>query len=73
MTRKHERRSGADRRQNDLTPYSGKERRRSIDPRKPQVMEVVISEIEWELYFGGNKLQADAAPKIEPGLTPAKK
>jgi hypothetical protein len=42
-----ERRSGKDRRANDLVPPKGIERRRTIEPRKPDVVELDLSESEW--------------------------
>jgi hypothetical protein len=41
-----ERRSGRDRRQEDLGPPNV-DRRRGIEPRKPEVNEVDISDSEW--------------------------
>ena len=41
-----ERRSGRDRRQEDLGPPSV-DRRRGIEPRKPEVSEVNITDSEW--------------------------
>lgn len=52
---KAERRSGRDRRQEDLGPPSA-DRRRGIEPRKPEVNEVDISDSEW------NRLQEAVRP-----------
>ncbi len=51
MTISNERRSGGDRRQNDLGAPVAKEQRRRIEPRKPEVVETEISDSEWEMYF----------------------
>jgi hypothetical protein len=42
-----ERRTGRDRRKQDGAPPKGIERRRGIEPRKPEVSEVQISESDW--------------------------
>ncbi len=42
-----ERRSGADRRRVDKGPPGGRERRRLVEPRRPQVEELEMSESEW--------------------------
>lgn len=42
-----ERRSGADRRRVDKGPPGGHERRRIIEPRRPEVAELEMSESEW--------------------------
>ena len=42
-----DRRTGRDRRQKDAEPPKGIERRRGIEPRKPEVSELQISESDW--------------------------
>ena len=41
------RRSGEDRRKHDALPPGQKERRRSVEPRKPDVIEREMSNSEW--------------------------
>jgi hypothetical protein len=42
-----ERRSGKDRRVADLPPPNGRERRRTAEPRKPEVTEIDMSPSQW--------------------------
>jgi len=42
-----ERRSGRDRRKLDKGPPTGRERRVSVEPRKPEISEVEITPSEW--------------------------
>ncbi|MFT3666899.1 hypothetical protein [Piscinibacter sp.] len=42
-----ERRSGRDRRQADQGPPAGRDRRVSVEPRKPEISEVEITPSEW--------------------------
>ncbi len=58
------RRTGADRRSKDLPPPTGGERRRSIEPRKPEVTEVEISADQWAA------LQAQAYPEASAPAPP---
>jgi hypothetical protein len=51
-----DRRSGRDRRARDIGPPSGRDRRRSLEPRKPEVVEIEVSAEEWAA------LQAELAP-----------
>jgi hypothetical protein len=44
---KNDRRSGVDRRKVDKGPPNGIDRRKSIEPRKPEVQEVQISPSDW--------------------------
>ncbi|MBH9552123.1 hypothetical protein [Inhella gelatinilytica] len=48
-----ERRSGRDRRQIELGPPHGVERRKSIEARKPQIEEVEMTAEEWEALMAG--------------------
>jgi hypothetical protein len=43
-----ERRSGKDRRQSEAKTYKGPERRRHIEPRKPVVTELDLSQTQWD-------------------------
>ena len=47
-----ERRSGKDRRATDVSTMGAFDRRKSVEPRKIQVVEVEMSESEWEKLFG---------------------
>lgn len=53
---KDERRSGKDRRQDDGELPGGKERRRQVESRKPEIVEVELNEAEWEMHFGSKRL-----------------
>ena len=56
-----ERRSGVDRRQVDKGPPDGRERRRGIEPRKPEVIEREPTPSEWAI------LQEIPPPRPKPG------
>ena len=62
-----DRRSGKDRRQRDDAPPSGRERRRGIEPRRPEVAEVEITPSQWDA------LQDAAFPMPAPAAPPAKR
>lgn len=47
-----ERRSGEDRRRRDSANPKGTERRRSIEPRGPEVSEVALPPEEWQRLYG---------------------
>lgn len=47
-TGRPERRSGADRRRVDKGPPGGRERRRLVEPRLPDVAEIEMSPSEWD-------------------------
>lgn len=51
-----DRRSGLDRRRADAGPASGRDRRISVEPRKPDVLELHVSVEEWNAL----KAQAEA-------------
>jgi len=51
-----DRRSGLDRRQRDSGPPDGWERRRSVEPRKPEVTELEFTPSQW------GALQGDTLP-----------
>lgn len=59
-----DRRSGKDRRRVDLRLPGEHERRRSVEPRKPEVRELDLSESQWA------DLQAQATPKAVPKKNP---
>jgi hypothetical protein len=48
-----ERRSGKDRRVVDLPPPKGRERRRTAEPRKPEVTEIDMTQSQWGRLAGG--------------------
>ena len=52
MKLSYDRRAGKDRRQADLPLVNNKERRRSVESRKPEIVEISISDDEWTRYFG---------------------
>ena len=57
-----DRRSGLDRRKVDLGPPAGKpERRRSVEARKPEVVELDMTNSEWTALEGGTQ-RADPVP-----------
>ena len=56
VSRDYERRSGKDRRQDDEDLPGGKERRRQVESRKPEIVEVELNEAEWEMHFGSKRL-----------------
>jgi len=60
MVQSFERRSGKDRRQIDVEPPLGCERRRSIESRKQEIVEISMSEVEWASYFGQLSQKVDA-------------
>ncbi len=62
--RQIERRSGKDRRQKDVGGPNGRERRKSMEPRKPEVVELDLSESEWaKLEAGGSEEEGWSRPK----------
>ena len=52
MSLDYERRSGEDRRQEDGALPGNKERRRQVESRKPEIIEVELNDAEWEMHFG---------------------
>ncbi|HEY6135761.1 MAG TPA: hypothetical protein VIW70_17435 [Rubrivivax sp.] len=56
-----ERRQGLDRRRNEGKPPLGWERRRSVEPRKPEVAELDLTESQWGA-LQGEPLPAKAGP-----------
>jgi len=58
-----DRRSGVDRRKVDIGPPAGKpERRRSVEARKPEVVELDMTNSEWTALEGGTGA-AGATPR----------
>lgn len=61
-----ERRTGLDRRQRDSGPPDGWERRRSVEPRKPEVTELEFTPSQWGALHGdttpGDTGQTPSAP-----------
>lgn len=51
MKQQTERRLGQDRRQLDDSLTDGRERRRRIEQRKMEIVELTISEAEWQMLF----------------------
>jgi hypothetical protein len=58
-----ERRSGADRRRVDKGPPGGRERRRLVEPRRPEVEELEMSESEWAQLSA--ELPSPPAPAVK--------
>ena len=58
----HDRRSGKDRRRVDAPPPGGRDRRREIESRKPEVAEVEMTASDWAAFSAAMPLVAD-----EPG------
>ena len=63
MSSHHERRSGNDRRQEDIVSAGKMERRRAVESRKLEIIEVQLSNADWELLFGDAK--GTAIPSFE--------
>lgn len=61
-----DRRSGRDRRQADLTPPGGRERRRNVEPRQPEVVEIELTLSQWASL---HDLPLPAAEPAEPPVT----
>jgi hypothetical protein len=57
-----ERRSGSDRRLRESTPPGAWERRRSVEPRKPEVAELDITPSQWDLLHGDAFPAANGKP-----------
>ena len=58
----NERRSGNDRRHRDELPLTDWERRRSLEPRKPEVLDVEVTPSQWDA------LQREAFPEASGRL-----
>ena len=66
MSYYHERRSGKDRRQQDIDLIGKVERRHTVESRKPEITELQLSENDWISFFGTEKELA--IPSIEASL-----
>ena len=55
-SREADRRSGKDRRKLDVVPSGKPERRRSVESRKPEVVELDMSTSEWGALGGSQRL-----------------
>ena len=63
MSYYHERRSGKDRRQNDVDLMGKVERRHTVESRKPEITELQLSDNDWKSFFGTEN--ESAIPNIE--------
>jgi hypothetical protein len=63
MSKHFERRSGNDRRQQDIGPPGKIDRRKTVEARKPEIIEVELSETEWALLFGS--AERATGPSVE--------
>ena len=54
MAKYYERRSGKDRRESDNGSPIRVERRRTVEKRKLEILEIILSEAEWKKYFETN-------------------
>ena len=57
-----ERRLGNDRRRRDSAPPASWERRRSIEPRKPEVVEMEMTPSQWDALDGSASLALPGTP-----------
>jgi hypothetical protein len=57
-----DRRTGIDRRRVDLGPPKGIERRRSVEPRKPDVQEVDLTASDWANFDALNPIKPKTPP-----------
>lgn len=55
------RRSGEDRRRTDAGPPGTRDRRRSLEPRKPDVIELDMSDSEWSALSGDASVATGSA------------
>jgi len=63
-----DRRSGRDRRQRDSGPPDGWERRRSVEPRKPEVVELEFTPSQWGALSGDTMPAELGQPRHGPDL-----
>jgi hypothetical protein len=59
-----DRRCGKDRRQREGPPPGGWERRRGIEPRKPEVIEMELTPSQWDLLHGDLPCPPAADPPV---------
>lgn len=71
MTHKYDRRSGSDRRQRELSFLGRVERRKRVEARKPEIVELKLSETEWDDYFGNGFVRARKATRTSVASTDA--
>ena len=66
-----DRRSGVDRRKVDIGPPAGKpERRRSVEARKPEVVELDMTNSEWTALEGESQRAEPAPSSATPRSSP---
>lgn len=68
-----ERRSGEDRRQRELGLRGRIERRQRVEPRTIEIVDVVLSEAEWELHFGNRAVRVKKSVTTRPWGQPTVK
>ncbi|HMO48091.1 MAG TPA: hypothetical protein PKB14_18925 [Rubrivivax sp.] len=61
-----ERRTGRDRRQTEGTPPSGWERRRRMEPRRPEVVELEMTPSQWDALHGDVRVPLAGVPNGKP-------
>ncbi len=67
MSDYHERRSGKDRRQVDIDLMGKIERRHTVESRKPEIIEIQLSDNDWKSLFG--TAEEPGIPTIEVSVT----
>lgn len=67
-----ERRSGRDRRQREDTPPRGWDRRRGVEPRRPEVVELDLTPSQWDA-LGGDSVVSAGSTTAKPAAAPAAK
>jgi hypothetical protein len=70
-TARAERRSGQDRRRVDKGPPGLRDRRRSVEPRRPDVAEIELSAAEWQALHEAIVPPAAPVPAPADGAEPA--
>ncbi len=68
MKHVHERRTGKDRRQRDVDLFGNMERRRRVEARKPEIVEIALSETEWEDQFGRRSVKSRTSLPLRVGI-----
>ncbi len=68
MKHEHERRTGKDRRQRELVLLGNLERRRRVEARKPEIVEIALSETEWEDQFGSRSVKSRTSLPLRTGI-----
>jgi hypothetical protein len=67
-----ERRSGHDRRQREDAPPRGWDRRRGVEPRRPEVVELDLTPSQWDA-LGGDGVASTGSAAAKPAVTPTAK